>query len=141
MSNDLSSARKAPRVLVVDDDPIFTAMADASLRQHGFDVRTASDGVEGLELLDAKVFDLLIVDLQMPRIDGLRLIALVRGASRLRDLAIIVASGHEEAGAFREALSLGADAVLKKPVDWRDLPDLVHDVIATRRSRRDEEGA
>ncbi len=122
------------RVLVVDDDPVFSGVAAAALGRTGFQVRTAADGVEGLELLDRHRFDLSIIDLQMPRIDGLRLVALIRGAARNRRLAIIVASAHTDENVFDEALALGADAIEKKPVNWGLLPDRARQIIEKRRA-------
>jgi len=122
------------RVLIVDDDPIFSGVAAAALGRSGFQVRTATDGVEGLELLDVERFDLAMVDLQMPRIDCLRLIGLVRGALRHHRLAIIVASGCADRNAIHEAFSLGADAYERKPVDWSRLPARARALIVKRRS-------
>lgn len=122
------------RVVIVDDDPLFTSLAVAALRSNGFDVRTASDGVEGLEWIDAERFDLAIVDLNMPRVDGLRLIALVRGAARHSRLAIMVVSARVDPEVFREALLLGADAIGTKPVNWALLPERVKAVVDRKRS-------
>lgn len=122
------------RILVVDNDPIFSGLARAALGFAGFDVQAAGDGVEGLQLLDRQRFDLVIVDLVMPKIDGLRLIALVRGAVRLRHVAIMVVSARHDAEAFREAMALGADTIEAKPLDWSMLPGRARAIIAKRRS-------
>ena len=136
------SPESAPaRVLVVDDDPIFAGLAAQCLVRAGFDVRTAGDGVDGLEWLDAERFDLAIVDLLMPRIDGLRLIALVRGSERLQSLAILVVSARNDAEAYREAMAIGADATQSKPVDWSLLPERARAVIADRRAALAARGA
>jgi CheY-like chemotaxis protein len=111
-------AAMASRILIVDDDPVFTAMAEACLADAGYDVTLASDGVEALQLLDEEKFHLAVIDLSMPRIDGLRLIGLIRGAQRLGSLVIMVVSATEETSAFDEALMLGANAHQLKPVDW-----------------------
>lgn len=118
------------RALIVDDDPIFTVTAAACLSRAGYDVRTAADGVEALELLGVEAFDVALVDLTMPRIDGLRLIALIRGDERLQRLAIMVVSARHDAGAYKEALALGADAVQTKPLDWAALPGRIATMIA-----------
>lgn len=130
MPNPLAIARSKHRALVVDDDPIFTVTAAACLTRAGFDVRTAADGVEALELLEVEHFDVALVDLTMPRIDGFRLVALIRGAERLRHLAVMVISVRYDAEAFKEALALGADAIQTKPVDWTILPSRITTLIA-----------
>jgi DNA-binding response OmpR family regulator len=118
------------RVLVVDDDPIFAELAATSLLAAGYEVATAADGVEALETLDRESFQAAIVDLSMPRIDGFRLIGLVRGAQRFRSLAIIVVTVHEDKEAVAEALSLGANDYMSKPIDWRSFPARVERVLS-----------
>ncbi|MGE0699469.1 MAG: response regulator [Hyphomicrobiaceae bacterium] len=132
MSENIHWLVRRQRVLVVDDDPIFTGLAAACLARAGFDVATAADGVEGLELLDSGGFDIALVDLTMPHIDGLRLIALVRGSARLHHLAIVVVSARHDEDAFREALAIGADAVETKPISWAELPERLRSAIAGR---------
>lgn len=111
----------APRILVADDDPVFTCLATATLSASGFEVRVAADGVEALHLLDSERFDTVLVDLSMPRIDGFRLIALIRGTPRLAGLPILVVTMRSDAAADEEALRLGAAEILRKPVDWKRL--------------------
>ena len=106
------------RLLVVDDDPLFAFLARSYLKKAGFSVHTVSSAIEALELLDQVSFDALLVDLCMPLIDGFRLIALIRSTQRLRGLPIIVVTQRRDEEASEEALRLGVDAFLSKPVDW-----------------------
>lgn len=128
--NSAGPLATTPRVLIVDDDPFFTTMAETCLADAGYEVRIANDGVEALQILDEDKFDLALIDLSMPRIDGFRLIALIRGAHRLRALAIMVVSAHAEATAFEEAMTLGANGYQKKPVDWTVFAERVGQVLA-----------
>ncbi|MGE0767552.1 MAG: response regulator [Hyphomicrobiaceae bacterium] len=122
------------RIIIVDDDPLFTNLSAAVLDRAGFDVQVARDGVEGLERIDAENFDLAIVDLHMPRVDGLRLIALLRGSLRHRRLAVLVVSGRTDADVFREAMQIGADAIEAKPLNWDRLPDRVRAIVEAKRA-------
>lgn len=135
MSDIVQLHPKGYRVLVVDDDPVFTATAAYCLGRAGYRVQTAADGVEALQLLDLERFDLAIIDLVMPRIDGFRLIALIRGAARLQQLAILVVSSRKDDAVFREATALGADATLSKPVDWPAMPARVAEIIGAATGR------
>ncbi len=117
------------RILIVDDDPIFTALAEAALADAGYDIEVATDGVEALETLDRAKFSLALIDLSMPRIDGFRLIGLIRGAFRLRSLAIVVVSARDDAAAFEEAIALGANGYCKKPIDWETFPSTIEKVL------------
>lgn len=109
-------------ILVVDDDPIFTAAAASCLGRAGFDVVVARDGVEALDKLEQARFALMLVDLAMPRIDGFRLIGLVRSLADHRKLPIMVVTGRADIAAVEEAYALGADAFQMKPVAWSLLP-------------------
>lgn len=129
MSNHLALRQ---RVLVVDDDPIFLALARSSLEGACFDVVTVSDGVEALEALAGCSFDAALIDLSMPRIDGFRLIGLVRGSPRLWRLAIVVVTARRDTEAEREALALGADGHERKPIDWALLGPKLREVIDAR---------
>lgn len=130
-----SDATKAPlRVLIADDDPIFTALASNCLKRAGYAPCVARDGADALTMLDCEPFDLAIVDLDMPNIDGFRLIGLVRGAARLRHLGILVISASKDVTDMEEALGLGADRYATKPVNWAKLPGLVEAVLAERRA-------
>lgn len=121
-------------ILVVDDDPIFTAAAASSLGRAGFSVVVARDGVEALEKLEQGRFALMLVDLIMPRIDGFRLIGLVRSLAEHRHLPIMVMTGRADIGAIEEAYALGADAFQMKPVAWTLLPAQIRYMLRTART-------
>lgn len=129
MSNKHTSEAAGLRVLIVDDDPIFQALASARLAADGHHTRVATDGVDALELLEVEQFDIALIDLSMPRIDGFRLIALIRGAPRLRRLAIMVVTVRLDREARDEALALGANAVVTKPVQWDNLAAFIRPTV------------
>lgn len=110
------------RILVVDDDPVFTSLAASCLTAAGYEVDTACDGVEALELMQKKTFCLAVIDLAMPRVDGFRLIAMMRAWPSSSPLAIMVISSRIDVAAFEEAYALGANAFQTKPINWSLLP-------------------
>jgi DNA-binding response OmpR family regulator len=83
------SAVQPPRILIVDDDPNLLVLLAEQLRDDGFDVATARDGIEALRRLESGWPDLLIIDMMMPRMDGLTLAREIKGRA---DLPIIVLS-------------------------------------------------
>jgi sigma-B regulation protein RsbU (phosphoserine phosphatase) len=109
---------RAISILVVDDDPIFAATATSLLAGVGRRIEVASDGVDALVRLETARYDLVLIDLTMPRIDGFRLIALIRATPRLRDLPILVVSSRGDTSAIAEATGLGISGYTTKPVDW-----------------------
>lgn len=120
------------RVLVVVDDLSVLELVVGVLVAVGHKVQAARDGVEAREVLDRERVEVLITDLQMPRMDGLALLAHVRSAAR--GIAVIVASGSWTSGQRQQALDLGAARVYSKPVD---LAQLVRDVDELARRELD----
>jgi two-component system KDP operon response regulator KdpE len=101
-----------PRILVVDDESQLTRVLRTGLAAHGYDVRTAADGVEGLKQSNDWRPDLIITDLAMPNMDGLELCRKIRSVSQV---PIIVLSAKGEEKIKVEALDLGADDFITKP--------------------------
>src|SRR6185369_7530247 len=101
-----------PRVLVVDDESQLTRVLRTGLSAHGYEVRTATDGVEGLRQANDWRPDLIITDLAMPNMDGLELCRKIRSVSQV---PIIVLSAKGEEKIKVEALDLGADDFITKP--------------------------
>jgi len=121
----------AVRVLAVDDDAnVRTLMRDA-LSLRGYEVVTASDGVEAAKLLRDQCFDMLITDLQMPRMDGRRLAEL---SGQIRPgIGLIIMTAHPSESSVLDTFRHGAAAYLVKPVDLRDLYRAVKKVERERR--------
>ncbi len=103
------------RILVVDDDAAITATFEIILVGEGYEVKTATGGVEAIDMARREPFDVVLLDLVMPGIDGL--VAL----RRLREVApqarVIILSAYIEPDREAEAFRLGAEAVLSKPPD------------------------
>ncbi len=102
------------RILFVEDSVITREYVAGVLRGQGNYVAEASDGIEALELLDKESFDLVLTDLQMPRMDGFKLTAAIRKDPRIRHLPVIVLSTIETPETKRMALDAGADTYLVK---------------------------
>ncbi|MDO9019665.1 MAG: sigma-54 dependent transcriptional regulator [Deltaproteobacteria bacterium] len=103
------------RILVVDDEEDLRAFCEAALAGAGHDVATAADGVEALDALARRRFDLVLTDLRMPRLDGEALLRQVRAA--WPDVAVIVLTAHGSVAKAVEAMRLGVSDFLEKPVE------------------------
>ncbi len=114
------------KVLVVDDDLSVLELVVGALVAFGHQVEAATDGVAAREALDRGRFDVLVTDLQMPRMDGLALLAHVRLAAPC--IPVIVVSGSWTPDQRLRALGLGAARVYAKPADLamlaRDVEEL-----------------
>jgi CheY-like chemotaxis protein len=122
------------RILVADDDPVFTTLASSSLAGAGFGSRVVRDGAEALDALQCDDFDIALVDLSMPRVDGFRLIAWVRSTPRLQYLPIIVLSARNDVAAIEEAYGLGANGYQTKPINWALLPTHIRYIAGQART-------
>ncbi len=115
----------AERILVVDDVPINLKVVSLTLRAEGYEIQTAEDGVHALEVLRAFRPDLVLADIQMPRMDGLEMTRTIRQDPNLRDLFIVALTAFAAKVNEQEALDAGFDAYLTKPVDVHTLRERV----------------
>jgi CheY-like chemotaxis protein len=109
-------------ILIVDDDEMDRTLVRGLLAQEGHDTHVASDGDEALALCRGTPVDLVITDLQMPKVHGLELISMLRDLSPRP--AIIAISGTGESQ-LDVASAVGADATLSKPISHDELLDTV----------------
>ncbi len=135
-------AATAAHILIVDDDPIMRELASTKLSEAGYAIAVAQDGAEGLERLRAEHIDLVITDLDMPRVSGFQLTTEMRASPRFRETPVIVITGSDSSAAVDRAFAVGATSFLAKPINWSLLSHSVRfvlkaaqDQIALRRSR------
>lgn len=103
-------------ILVVDDSKVMREMLIACLRaQEGFAFTQASSGLEAIEQLSLKSFDLLLLDLNMPDIGGVEVVEFVRSQDRLRNIPIIIVTTRGDEVSKERALKAGATLYLTKP--------------------------
>jgi len=102
-------------ILAVDDSPSVLKMVDFALKTRGHEVTTAVDGQAALESLERRRFDLLVLDINMPRLDGLSLLKLVRERAEWKDTAILMLTTEGQDSDRDEALALGATGYMMKP--------------------------
>jgi len=102
-------------VLVVDDDEMILALVRTALEREGVTVVTATDGSEALDRLVGDLPSLVISDINMPEIDGLELLQVLRSSPRTRALPVLLLTTRSEVGDIVEGLALGADDYLTKP--------------------------
>ena len=105
------------RVLIVEDSPTMRQLLVFALKRlKNVDVVEAQDGMDGLRKVTSDHFDLALVDINMPVMDGLKLIALIRGEENLRAMPICVITTEGAQEDRERALALGADEYLTKPI-------------------------
>jgi len=106
---------RAARVLVVDDEPINRRLLGRYLEREGHEVATANDGAAGWDLLRAEPFDIVLLDVLMPELDGYEVLERLRADPALRHLPVIMISSLEDTDSIVRCIELGADDYLPKP--------------------------
>jgi DNA-binding response OmpR family regulator len=109
----------ALKILYVDDDPILREFAVVNLTSEQATVASAGDGAEALKLLDAYEPNILLLDLDMPNMDGFEVLAQLRRSDRWAQLPVIAVTGREDVTAVDRAFDAGATSFVIKPLNWR----------------------
>lgn len=123
-----------PTVLVVDDQANIIELARLYLRKDGFDVLAASDGEEAMRLARTAKPDLMVLDLMLPKVDGLEVCRRLRKEST--ELPIIILTARDEDVDKIVGLELGADDYMTKPFNPRELVARVHAVLRRSEPKR-----
>jgi two-component system chemotaxis response regulator CheY len=113
------------RTLIVDDSSAMRAFVRATLEECGAEVQEASSGFEALRVLPRKRFDLVIVDINMPDINGLELVSFMRQSEAHKDTPLVIISTEATERDRDRGLKLGADAYLSKPFEPQDLREVI----------------
>ncbi len=126
-------AQQNSYLLVIDDDPSIHRLVTAFVRPLGVDVRCASSGAEGLELMRAAPPDLVILDYDMPGRNGLEVLRTIRSNSQFSAVEVIFATGNVENMMITECFEAGANDYIRKPLCEAELTARVQSSLARRR--------
>ncbi|NML16496.1 response regulator [Azohydromonas caseinilytica] len=118
------------RVLIVEDNPQNLKLARLVLAKAGFEVLEATDGEQGVRMAREQRPDLVLMDVQMPGLDGLQAIELLRADPATAALKIVVLSALAMKGDRERILCSGCDAYVAKPFDYKELVATVSRVLA-----------
>ena len=128
----MTSDHKPLRVLVVDDDPIAIEISWRDLPVDRFEIITAANGEEALEVLQTEHVDLLACDVVMPCFDGLSLVARVRSMPNLQNIPVLMVSAYTAVPTRTACFKAGADEFITKPVRTSSLPSLIEALVIRR---------
>jgi len=118
------------KILIVEDSPTMRQLIGFALKRlPGADIIEASDGVDGLKKINSASFDLIITDINMPVMDGLKLISLVRRDASYRNTPIMIVTTEGGAEDRERALALGADAYITKPIQAGQVLDTAKSLL------------
>ena len=118
------------RILIVEDSPTMRQLLVFALRRlPGVDIVEAQDGMDGLRKLSSDHFDLALIDINMPVMDGLKLIGLMRGEDELRNVPVVVITTEGAEQDRERALRLGANEYLTKPIQANRVLSVVRGLL------------
>ncbi len=117
-------------VLVVDDDPVIVRLLEVNFEMEGFVVRTAADGQEGCESARSDAPDIIVSDVMMPRMNGLALVADLKGDPATAGIPIILLSAKAQVSDIQAGMDAGADDYITKPFEPHDLVERVRKLLA-----------
>lgn len=121
---------KRNAILIAEDSMITAELEKNILANAGYEVDVAIDGIDAMDKLHEKKYDLLVTDVDMPRMGGFELMAKVRADKRLKDLPVIMVTGREKVEDKRKGIEVGADAyILKKEFDQSNLLNTIKRLI------------
>ena len=127
--------RRVPLVMVVDDSLTMRKVTSRVLERHNFEVSAARDGVEALEKLDERVPDLMLLDIEMPRMDGYELATAMKADPRFKDVPIVMITSRTGDKHRQRAFDIGVQRYLGKPYQELDLMRNVYDLLGIARVR------
>jgi two-component system, chemotaxis family, chemotaxis protein CheY len=117
-------------ILIVEDSPTMRQLISFALKRlHGVRIVEANDGVDGLKKLSAEKFDLILTDINMPVMDGLKLVSLVRNDANYRATPIVVITTEGAQEDRERALALGADDYITKPIQANRILELTRSLL------------
>ncbi len=127
------------RVLVVDDDLVFRQMITSWLKNKDYEVYSSEDGEQAIATVRSKPFDVVLLDIRMPEVDGVAVLKYLKEHSRSTD--VIMLSGYNDLDVAVECMKLGASDFLTKPVDAGSLVARIRSVLRARDAEQAKERA
>jgi two-component system cell cycle response regulator DivK len=118
-------------ILIVDDQPVNLKLARVLLASEGYEVRTATSAEEALSVLEEFRPRLILMDIQMPGMDGLALTRKLKADPQFSGITILALTSYAMKGDEEKALASGCDGYIAKPIDTRGLPDVIASFLRT----------
>ena len=122
-------------ILIADDEPNIVAAIEYLLRQSGYAVQVASNGEDALELIEAFVPDLVLLDVMMPKRSGYEVCARIRERADWRHIKIVMLSAKGREAEVNKGMSMGADLYVTKPFSTRELMAKIKELLGPDTAR------
>ena len=126
-----------PRILIADDDPLGAELLEAYLSEGDYELRSASDGEQTLQIVADWRPDLILLDVMMPRISGFEVCKRLRSNAATRDIAILMITALDQPIDMDRAVEAGTDDFVSKPINKTDLLLRVRALLGSRKNQRE----
>ncbi len=113
------------RILLVEDNPMNRRVVQFILKRQGYIVHEAKNGLEALELVKAHLPDLILMDLQLPGMDGFTTTQIIKEDATTKDIPVVALTAYVMRGDAERAVEAGCDGYITKPIDPDEFPKLV----------------
>ncbi len=130
------SSPRPTRVLVVDDTALNVRILRLALESKGMEVLAASGGAEGLELAEREQPTIILLDLEMPEMDGFTVLGRLRAEPATKNIPVVILTAHRDPASIERGLSLGADGYLTKPIDGEELLARVRALVRMKQAEQ-----
>jgi len=120
------------KILIVEDNPLNMRLIEMTLRAKGYWLLKATDGEEALDAAIREKPDLIIMDLNLPKVSGLEVTKRLRQMPAFNHIPIIAVTAHAMKGDKEQIIEAGCDAYLPKPINTRQLPEVVAEMLLKR---------
>lgn len=117
------------KALIADDVPMIRKLVEFHLKQIGFEISNAADGAEALMLADNTKFDLILLDIMMPEMDGLEVLRKIRAGTTNKLTPVIIMTAYGDSANVRKAVEYGANDFIVKPVEQVSFRKKVIDAV------------
>jgi DNA-binding response OmpR family regulator len=118
------------KIIIIDDEELVCKVLSLKLSNDGYSVDVAFDGSEGLDKIMKSSYDLAIIDIGLPKIDGNTLCELIKSNKKLKDMKVIILTGKNLVGDVEKAYESGADDYVSKPYDYQVLLSKIKKLLA-----------
>ncbi len=114
------------KILIVEDNPMNMELILDLLELYGYDVTKAEDGIKALERLAEKKFDIILLDMQLPKMDGLEVLDQIKNNPATADIPVVAVTAHAMKGSEEHFIEMGCVDYVSKPIDIHKFRDLIN---------------
>jgi two-component system cell cycle response regulator DivK len=118
-----------PHILVVEDNPMNMELISDLLESYGYEVTGAEDGLEALERVKETTFDLILLDMQLPKMDGLQVLEQLKSQPETASITVVALTAHAMIGDDQRFIEAGCAAYIPKPVEVHKFKTVVAEYI------------